>query len=1186
MSSDRGGFSGVAIVFLLAVIGLIALLTVTAAAPAAAGAPLPTGASGIPAVFGGPVTGHNLVLGTEVPLRAMPPIHFVPHAAPLPGPQPMDAPFAPNVAIWTDPNAQTAPASAVDSQGRIYVAFEHAVSATNHDIYVTWSDDGGTTWITPMALVQRPGNDGNATIAITNNDQVNIFYDSNEDATSFWYVWSADRGASWTIQQIQFTPGSFQDLRLPAMVPGAGGAGVYGAYQIWCIAPACVVAPATGSNSVLVLRNQDITSTTGWRGIYFAQTPDLELFHPAAGYLSGDIELFAAEMEITDNVNYDITWGRIDFTAGSFLQDGFICGTTCPSDIHIFPSLSEQGNNAILGGMYLNAAVIGPNTVSFAIWTNNVPGGLSAWHPTHDTSGANFRVDAAAADQKWLKFYLDGTQVVAGYWKAGATAYATSYNYGNTFRAPDRVSDNTPATTIDSVHAVTIVNTTGGPILAWQDSRDGNPNIYTTGLQKFPVTIATTPRTDLQVRLDGAAFTAPHTANLVSGTSHTIEGVSPQSPTPNTQYVFVSWNDGSTVNPRTITVSAAITYTATFQLQYQTTIATVPLGRSINVDGAPQVGDYQFWCNATSQHAITVPSPQLTSPTSRYVYQSWSDAGAQNHTITCDAPKTVTVTFGLEYLVTLATNPNGLSIQVGAVNYADGTTLWWAAGQTISLFAGSPQAGALTGTQYIFVDWQGGPPIQAWGPAVTGPTTFTANFQLQYQITFDTNPAALQVIVRGTTRTAPWPEWCTSGDTVTGNAITPQAGGTGTQYTFSAWSDGTPGVTNTVTCDGVKTVTAVYTTQYWLTTAVTSGGAVSPTSNWFNKDAIVPLSTTAPPRVGATDQWGFGNWSGDYVGYDPSSASVTMTGPKTVRANWVHQWKTDIDATTSVQIKIDGVDTTVPVTRWWNETSTHILVAPLSRLIGQDTQYGFVSWTGGGSNATLQVTVSGAASYVANYNEQFRVTVAITPADASVTLDGTAYTGVMWFDNNHNISLVAPSPQPTGTAGKRYVFSAWGGDASGGATTFVRVTSPKSITVTFTTQYQLTVVSPYGGPVCTGGTAVDNTHCWYDDGSSATVTVTSPFTASDGNKYVITGWDSGSGTTTLTVPMGAPVTVTASWRQVTFLEEFGVYLGLIIAIIVVLVILLLVLVMRRRKKAKEEAAPAEEEAETPPPPAK
>ena len=54
--------------------------------------------------------------------------------------------------------------------------------------------------------------------------------------------------------------------------------------------------------------------------------------------------------------------------------------------------------------------------------------------------------------------------------------------------------------------------------------------------------------------------------------------------------------------------------------------------------------------------------------------------------------------------------------------------------------------------------------------------------------------------------------------------------------------------------------------------------------------------------------------------------------------------------------------------------------------------------------------------------------------------------------------------------------------------------------------------------------------------------------------------------------MDAAKTVTAGWREVSFVEENGVYLGLLIAILIAVIAIVLVVVMRRRKKEPGVAA--------------
>jgi Divergent InlB B-repeat domain len=61
------------------------------------------------------------------------------------------------------------------------------------------------------------------------------------------------------------------------------------------------------------------------------------------------------------------------------------------------------------------------------------------------------------------------------------------------------------------------------------------------------------------------------------------------------------------------------------------------------------------------------------------------------------------------------------------------------------------------------------------------------------------------------------------------SVTTPQSGGTGVQYVFSQWDDGTTNTSRVVTAPATTaTYAATFTTQYQLTTAAGTGGSVSP----------------------------------------------------------------------------------------------------------------------------------------------------------------------------------------------------------------------------------------------------------------------------------------------------------------------------------------------------------------------
>ncbi|MBY0506171.1 MAG: Ig-like domain-containing protein [Bryobacteraceae bacterium] len=103
----------------------------------------------------------------------------------------------------------------------------------------------------------------------------------------------------------------------------------------------------------------------------------------------------------------------------------------------------------------------------------------------------------------------------------------------------------------------------------------------------------------------------------------------------------------------------------------QITLQTNVPGPQLSVDGgAPFTPPQTFNWVIGSTHTITTTSPQLfNGGLSRYVFQSWSDAGAISHTITTpNIATTFTATFGVEHQVTF----NALPAAGGTITPASG----------------------------------------------------------------------------------------------------------------------------------------------------------------------------------------------------------------------------------------------------------------------------------------------------------------------------------------------------------------------------------------------------------------------------------------------------------------------------------------------------------------------------------
>ena len=145
--------------------------------------------------------------------------------------------------------------------------------------------------------------------------------------------------------------------------------------------------------------------------------------------------------------------------------------------------------------------------------------------------------------------------------------------------------------------------------------------------------------------------------------------------------------------------------------------ASVPTGRLITVDGgtASQAPFSASWMPGIP-HTIEAPSPQ-TEGSTRYVFSSWSDGGAQTHTVAPQGPASYTAYFTTQYQMVTSVSPPGW----GTVD-PPGTN-WYDSGQDVTLRA-DPAVG------YMFKRWSGdlndtGNPVRIW---MTGPKNITATF--------------------------------------------------------------------------------------------------------------------------------------------------------------------------------------------------------------------------------------------------------------------------------------------------------------------------------------------------------------------------------------------------------------------------------------------------------------------------
>ena len=296
----------------------------------------------------------------------------------------------------------------------------------------------------------------------------------------------------------------------------------------------------------------------------------------------------------------------------------------------------------------------------------------------------------------------------------------------------------------------------------------------------------------------------------------------------------------------------------------ETTISTNPLGLEITVDGETYISPRAFRWEAGSQHTIGVKG--IYKQDYRYVFQSWNDGSAIEHSITASSDMPVySANFVRLGLLTLG--PNVTANPASEDGY-------YPEGAVIELQANPPEG-------FQFQEWTG--VIFTNHGRSQNPLRINMRApELRYQAiltrapltTITSDPIGLRVLVDGaatvTPRSFPWAADSTHQvriDTPT------QTGGNDTyRNIFRGWSDDGDTAHSVIAERESKTLTARFQTQYVIARGAAQGGLLdfSPASSDGYYDAGTQLQVT-PNAVGL---YRFQQWTGDLSGSDSPAATV------------------------------------------------------------------------------------------------------------------------------------------------------------------------------------------------------------------------------------------------------------------------------------------------------------------------
>ena len=192
----------------------------------------------------------------------------------------------------------------------------------------------------------------------------------------------------------------------------------------------------------------------------------------------------------------------------------------------------------------------------------------------------------------------------------------------------------------------------GYNFVGWSDGSTNNPRVVTltqdtvftaifeANVQRYTITV----------------MSANNNMGTVSGGGTYEEGTQATiTATPAENHHFVSWNDGNTDNPRTITVTGDATYIANFAEDVQVTTYTITvMSANNNMGSVMGGGTYEEGAQA-SFAAI---------PTDGHHFVSWNDGNTDN-------PRTITVTSDAVYIASFAED-----VSIDAANELDALTFY------------------------------------------------------------------------------------------------------------------------------------------------------------------------------------------------------------------------------------------------------------------------------------------------------------------------------------------------------------------------------------------------------------------------------------------------------------------------------------------------------------------------------
>lgn len=357
---------------------------------------------------------------------------------------------------------------------------------------------------------------------------------------------------------------------------------------------------------------------------------------------------------------------------------------------------------------------------------------------------------------------------------------------------------------------------------------------------------------------------------------------------PNPGFVFTGWGQSTGLAPiYSFVLNTAVIVYPQFVAARPIQLLTTPDGLQVLADRALVTTPVNLDWGLGTAHGLAAISPQADRQGRQWVFRSWSDGGALDHTFqvgAATAPITLVAQFVPAVPVALLTNATGLKLTVDGVDGIAPRFLTWGPGESHTITAPLHQTDS-AGNPWAFREWSTGPAatqtIQVTEAQAGIGIRLTATYDPLSRTRVESAPSGLLLAVDGADCRTP----CDL-ERVVGTLVQISAPGSigvsdGVRLDFGSW-EGADGGSFRATA-GYRKVTAHYQWSYLLSLSTTPQHAGSWRLAPSSADGFYPAGSAVAIAIEPESGMKFRQWGKDLEG-SANPATLVMDAPHAVQA--------------------------------------------------------------------------------------------------------------------------------------------------------------------------------------------------------------------------------------------------------------------------------------------------------------